>query len=69
MPLKGEAKTLYQREYMRRYRAGLPAPAKPARCSFCGEVASEAKPLVEGNHVRICGACAAAATELIAAEG
>jgi hypothetical protein len=76
MPLQGEAKTRYQRDYMRRRRADLrvaSAPTKPAyesrliACSFCGEVASEATPLVEGNgHVRICAGCAAAVMELIA---
>jgi hypothetical protein len=47
MPLKGEAKTEYQRNYMRLKRAGLPTatprppkpkPDKPIRerhCSFC----------------------------------
>jgi ClpX C4-type zinc finger len=72
MPLSGEAKKLYQREYMRRLRAGL-APVKPRSsrlscCSFCGELASEECPLVEGECARICGACIAAAAEMIAAE-
>ena len=56
MPLSGEAKLAYQRDYMRKRRAGL-VPVKPRSiaCSFCGEVASSERPLVAGDRVRICG--------------
>ena len=79
MPLQGEAKTLYQRDYMRRRRAGLRervAPAKPEpaatyesrlrTCSFCGVGASTEHPLVKGaTHVHICEDCAREAAALL----
>jgi hypothetical protein len=79
MPLQGEAKTLYQRDYMRRRRAGLRARVAPAKpeprptyesrlrtCSFCGAGASTEHPLVKGAaHVHICEDCAREAAALL----
>jgi hypothetical protein len=59
MPLTGEAKKLYQREYMRRRRAGKPA-AKPKPvpvsngCAWCGR---SDHILVGENAVMICAPC------------
>jgi hypothetical protein len=71
VPLQGEEKKQYQREYMRRVRAGqaLATKLRSSRliaCSFCGEVASPERPLVASDHARICAGCAAAAAEMIA---
>jgi hypothetical protein len=87
MPLQGEAKVLYQREYMRRRRKGLPTLAQRPRavpasakaeppplmprlrhCSFCGEIASNERILIEANHVHICDLCIAEAAALIETE-
>jgi len=50
MPLQGEAKREYQREYMRRKRAGLPTRIAEEDvepwCDFCGKAASEVRVLV-----------------------
>jgi formylmethanofuran dehydrogenase subunit E len=67
MPLQGEAKTVYQREYMRRRRAGLRTRmSKSNHCSFCGEPASQERILIAGERVRICEFCVAEAAALIA---
>jgi hypothetical protein len=73
MPLQGEAKTAYQREYMRRRRAGLPtrAPPKPKGqcCSLCGQPPSRERIVIaSGRGVRICEFCVAQLAELIAAQ-
>jgi len=59
MPLTGEAKKLYQREYMRRQRAGLPtrAPPKPKGkcCSLCGQPPNQEhrdRERARGAHLR-----------------
>jgi len=67
MPLQGEAKREYQREYMRRKRAGLPTrtaeeDAKPF-CDFCGMSASEVRRLIRAPTdapypAHICDKCA-----------
>jgi hypothetical protein len=72
MPLAGEAKKLYQREYMRRRRKGLPtrAPPKPKGkcCSLCGQPPSQELIVIAfGRGVRICESCVAEATALVAA--
>ena len=68
MPLKGEAKTQYMRDYMRRKRAGLPTatprppkpkPPKPIRtrhCSFCYEL-FDRRALFRSSEAAICGRC------------
>jgi hypothetical protein len=71
MPLQDEAKKLYQREYMRRRRAGLPtrAPPKPKGkcCSLCSRPPSrERTVIVSERGVRICETCVAEVAELIA---
>src|SRR5262249_10199713 len=71
MPLQGEAKKLYQREYMRRQRAGLPtrAPPKPKGqcCSLCGRSPSRERIVIaSGRGVRICETCVAEVAVLIA---
>jgi ClpX C4-type zinc finger len=71
MPLQDEAKKLYQREYMRRRRAGLPtrAPPKPKGkcCSLCSRPPSRERiVIVSERGVRICETCVAEVAELIA---
>jgi len=71
MPLQGEAKKRYHREYMQRRRAGLPtqAPPKPKGkcCSVCARPPSQERiVIVSGNGVRICETCNAEITALIA---
>jgi hypothetical protein len=71
MPLTGEAKKVYQRDYMRRCRAGLPtrAPPKPKGrcCSLCGRPPSSKRIVIEsGRGVRICETCVAESAALIA---
>jgi hypothetical protein len=69
MPLKGKAKTDYQRGYMRRKRAGLPTatprppkpkpPDKPIRerhCSFCYEL-FDRRALFRNAEGAICEKC------------
>jgi ClpX C4-type zinc finger protein len=73
MPLQGEAKTAYQREYMRRQRAGLStrAPPKPKGqcCSLCGRPPSQERIVIaSGRGVRICESCVKESAELIAAQ-
>jgi len=73
MPLEGEAKRLYQREYMRRRRAGLPtrAPPKPKGqcCSFCGQPPSRERIVIaSARGVRICESCVKEVAALIAAQ-
>ena len=73
MPLTGEAKKLYQREYMRRQRAGLPtrAPPKPKGkcCSLCGQPPNQERIVIaSGRGVRICETCVAEVAALIAEE-
>jgi hypothetical protein len=66
MPLQGEAKREYQREYMRRKRAGLPtriAEDATPWCDFCGKSASEVRVLVRAPTdapypAHICDECA-----------
>jgi hypothetical protein len=72
MPLEGEAKTLYQRDYMRRRRAGLPTRAlkpKGKCCSLCGQAPSRERIVIaSARGVRICESCIAEASALIAAQ-
>jgi hypothetical protein len=68
MPLRGKAKTAYQREWMRRRRAGLPTatprppkpkPVKPIReryCSFCYEL-FDRRTLFRVGDAAICEKC------------
>jgi hypothetical protein len=70
MPLQGDAKREYQREYMRRKRLGLPTRTNPAKeeeiapsCSFCGEEATASNvlavtPQESPIEAYICRACA-----------
>jgi hypothetical protein len=84
MPLQGSAKVLYQREYMRRRRLAQRPSAVPAlgrseppplvsrlrHCSFCGEIASKERILIEAEHrhgIHICDVCIAEAAALVAA--
>jgi hypothetical protein len=77
MPLKGQAKTDYQRDYMRRRRAGeatarprwkrpklteSPPPRPKPRCSFCGE---QKVPMASNDFFHICGDCAREAVAVI----
>jgi hypothetical protein len=77
MPLKGEAKTAYQREYMRRKRAGLPTttprppkptpPDKPIRmryCSFCWEM-FDRRVLYRRAEGAICAKCVCLAVNVL----
>jgi hypothetical protein len=68
--LKGEAKTAYMRDYMRRKRAkqAKPVPKVEVQCLFCGESPS-ANRIVVGDGVsrNICESCVAEAAEAIAA--
>jgi hypothetical protein len=64
MPLSGQAKTEYQREYMRRRRSnGLAKRAKPATCSFCNDPGCADRRLVSDldGIVFICEGCLAMA--------
>jgi hypothetical protein len=76
MPLQGEAKKLYQREYMRRLRAGkptakprpMPKPemtTQPQSCAWCGRSGKSAF-LVGENAVMICERCIEEASVAIA---
>jgi ClpX C4-type zinc finger len=72
VPLQGEAKKLYQRDYMRRRRAGLstrtPRP-KGQCCSVCGRPPSRERIVIDsGRGVRICEDCVAEVAALIAAQ-
>jgi hypothetical protein len=73
MPLQGEAKKLYQREYMRRRRMGLPtrAPPKPKDkcCSLCGQAPSQERIVIaSGRGIRICESCVMDVAKLVAAQ-
>jgi hypothetical protein len=72
MPLQGEAKKDYQREYMRRRRAGLPTRASKPKgkcCSLCGQPPSRERIVIaSGRGIRICECCVAEASALIAAQ-
>jgi hypothetical protein len=63
MPLQGEAKRQYQREYMRRRREMIAEEAAEPWCSFCGKPASEVRVLVRAPTdaplpAHICDGCA-----------
>jgi hypothetical protein len=68
MPLKGQAKTDYQREYMRRRRRaqrGLPEPPKPKpqprrqqECRLCGERLAPRRCMMNRRSWFICFTCA-----------
>jgi ClpX C4-type zinc finger len=81
MPLQGEAKKDYQRDYMRRRRAGLltprrpkaaPPPVKPApekpkpHCWFCGETASDERFLIGKGHPQDVHICESCVAEATA---
>jgi len=63
MPLSGQAKAEYMRDYRRRRRNGS---AKPATCSFCNEVGSSDRLLVGDRSCAICEECIAKAAARIA---
>jgi hypothetical protein len=75
MPLQGEAKREYQREYMRRKRLGLPtriADEEIEYCSFCGKPADQVNVLVRApedapHNAFICDSCVERATDAVAA--
>jgi ClpX C4-type zinc finger len=78
--LKGQAKTDYMREYMRRRRAGQatakpPKPPKPKpapppppakTCWFCHAPRSSERMLVGNDGIYICETCVAEAVAVIA---
>jgi ClpX C4-type zinc finger len=64
MPLTGQAKSNYMREYHRRRNAGAAKPS-PA-CSFCGEAGSSDRLLVGDQDCIICEDCITLALARIA---
>jgi hypothetical protein len=59
MPLQGRAKVRYQREYMRKQRAGLPTTAPKSRCMLCLKAASADRILIGNGAGYVCEACMA----------
>jgi len=57
MALSGQAKSEYQREYMRRKRNGAQAKPSVVTCSFCDEPGSADRLLVGDDSTLICEAC------------
>jgi hypothetical protein len=73
MPLEGEAKRHYQREYMRRQRAGLPTRGQPKLkgqcCSLCSRSPNQERIVIEsGRGIRICESCVTEVALMIAAQ-
>ena len=72
MPLQREERKLYQREYRRRQRAGLPTRIERPRgkcCSLCGRPPSRERVVIaSGRGVRVCERCAGDIIVLVAAQ-
>jgi hypothetical protein len=69
MPLTGQAKTDYQRRYMRNRRAkqaaAKPTPVSVQRCDFCGQPKSGMLVGSRDGFAKICEACVMEAVEVI----
>ena len=65
MALSGQAKSEYQREYMRRKRNGAQAKPSVVTCSFCDEPGSADRLLVGDDSTIICKACVSLAVASI----
>ena len=68
MPLQGRAKVRYQREYMRKQRAGLPRTAPKSRCMLCLKAASADRILIGNGAGYVCEACIGEAASIILAK-